>query len=91
MSARHRVDIQRFGGMVRRIVRAYGRRFEEEGDEPELAELFGLLGDVESALQTAVDQLRTRDVSWAAIGRAVGMTGEGARKRWDRDRREKAA
>ncbi|WP_025158878.1 hypothetical protein [Leifsonia aquatica] len=77
--------------MVRRIVRAYGRRFEDEGDEPELAELFGLLGDVEDALQLTVDQLRDRDVSWAAIGRAVGMTGEGARKRWDRDRKSRAA
>lgn len=68
--------------MAHRIVRSMGRRFENEGDEPELAELFQLHASVDSALQTAVDHMRSRGFSWARIGATVGMTGEGARLRW---------
>jgi hypothetical protein len=77
--------------MLRRLVRAFARRFEVEGDEPEFAELFALHGVLDEALASAAAQLRDRGQSWAAIGRAVGMSGEGARKRWDRERKEKAA
>jgi hypothetical protein len=76
--------------MLRRLVRAFARRFEVEGDEPEFAELFALHGVVDEALCVAAAELRGRGQSWAVIGRAVGMSGEGARKRWDRSR-EKAA
>lgn len=77
--------------MLRRLVRAFARRFKEEGDEPEFAELFALHGVLDEALASAASELRGRGQSWAVIGRAVGMSGEGARKRWDRERKEKAA
>lgn len=79
---RDRVELGGYGQMVRRIVRAYGRRFAAEGDDVDLADLFGLLGQVEESLQFAVDRLRERDVSWAAIGRVCGLSGERARQRW---------
>lgn len=84
---RGRVELSGFAGMARRIVRAYGERFAEEGDEQELAELFGLIGSVDDAMRAAIAHMRARgaEVSWARIGRAVGMTGEGARKRWGGD------
>ena len=76
--------------MLRRLVRAYGRRFVVEGDEPEFAELFALHVVIDEVLVGMAEELRGREQSWAAIGRAVGMSGEGARKRWSREK-EKAA
>ncbi len=77
--------------MLRRLLRAAARRFENEGDEPEFAAMFALHEALDEVLADAASELRDRGQSWAAIGRAVGMTGEGARKRWDRERKEKAA
>jgi len=77
--------------MLRRLVRAYARRFEFEGDEPEFAELFALHAVLDEALVSAAAQLRGRGQSWAVIGRSVGMTGEGARRRWGRVEKETAA
>lgn len=71
--------------MLQRLVRAFSRRFVEEGDEPEFAALFGLHAAIDEALVAAAAELRGRGFSWAVIGRSVGMTGEGARKRWGRE------
>ncbi|MFE4469527.1 hypothetical protein ACFRFH_12000 [Leifsonia sp. NPDC056824] len=79
-----RRDLVGSAQMLRRLVRAYARRFESEGDEPEFASLFGLHAEIEAALVVMADVLRSRDQSWAVIGKSVGMTGEGARKRWNR-------
>lgn len=76
--------------MLRRLVRAYARRFEFEGDEPEFAALFEVHAALEDALVSAAAELRGRGQSWAVIGRSVGMSGEGARRRWGREK-EKAA
>lgn len=77
------VELLEYAQMARRVVRRFGERFAAEGDEPELAELFRLREEVDVALGCAVRHMRARGgVSWARIGRAVGMTGEGARQRW---------
>jgi len=75
--------------MLRRMVRAYSRRFEVEGDVEEFAALFELHAAVDEALADAAVELRGLGQSWAVIGRSVGMSGEGARKRWGR--KEEAA
>jgi hypothetical protein len=85
-----RRDLVGSAQMLRRLVRAFARRFEVEGDEPEFAALFELHAAIDEALSSAAVELRGRGQSWASIGRAVGMSGEGARKRWDRERREAA-
>jgi len=77
--------------MLSRLVRAYARRFKSEGDEPEFAALFAMHSVLDEALGDSAEELRSRGVSWAAIGRSVGMSGEGARKRWGRVEKEKAA
>lgn len=78
-----RVELIEYAAMARRIVRSFGDRFAGEGDEAELRELF-LLGEaVDDAMRTAIAHMTSRsEMSWARIGRAVSMSGEGARKRW---------
>lgn len=86
-----RRDLVGAAQMLRRLVRAYARRFVDEGDEPEFAELFALHEVLDAALVDAAEELRGRGQSWAVIGRSVGMSGEGARRRWGRIAKEKAA
>ena len=78
--------------MSRRMVRAFGKRFAEEGDEPELRDLYLLQQEVDEAMRVAVAHMRSRgrEISWRRIGMAVGMTGEGARLRWGDVDRERA-
>lgn len=87
-----RVELREYAGMARRIIRAYGARFAEEGDEVELRELAELRVALNEAMLEALTHMRARgtDVSWARLGRAMGMTGEGARQVWLRNRRDAA-
>jgi hypothetical protein len=41
--------------------------------------------DLQDALASLVASARSRGVSWALIGSAVGTTGEAARQRWGRE------
>lgn len=77
---------------IRRLVRAYGRRVAEEGDEPELAQLVALRAELDEAIQAAVDGMRGRgrDISWTWIGRALGITRQAAYQRWGRGRQRAA-
>jgi hypothetical protein len=71
--------------MARRVVAAYARRFEEEGDEAELQDLLQLPRLVDKAIEDAIASIRSRgdDVNWAYIGRMAGITRQAARQRWD--------
>ncbi len=75
------VELFEYAQMARRIVRRFGERFEAEGDEPELEQLYQLQQEVDAALVEAFKHMRSRGHSWARIGKAIGMTGEGARLR----------
>lgn len=87
-----RRDLIGHAQMLGRMVRAYGRRFEVEGDVDEFAALFAVHAQVDEALSVAASELRAAGLSWATVGRSVGMSGEGARKRWGREAgKEKAA
>lgn len=72
-----------YAGMVRRVIRAYGRRVADR-DVEELAGLAALRGEVEAAIQDAVDGLRSSDYSWADIARVLGTTRQGAQQRYGR-------
>lgn len=83
---RGRVSLVEYAGMARRVIRAYGERFAEEGDEPELRELVKLRDQIEMTIEVAVNAMYARgdDISWTRIGDALGMTREGARVRYSR-------
>lgn len=71
-----------FFGMVRRMIRAAGRR-AGEGDEHDLKELLLLAGEVETALREAIKaQMTEQNRSWAFIGDALVMTRQAAHKRF---------
>ena len=68
-------------GAARRFIRAAGRRVGE-CDEHELAELIALRESLETAIREGVTGQRTHGKSWAAIGRAAGITREAAYQQW---------
>lgn len=67
--------------MVRRIIRAHGRRVG--GADPEdLVELAELRDVVEEAIADAVRGLREGGCSWAQVARGLGTTRQAAQQRY---------
>ena len=84
MSARRRrepVETTEYLAFAKRIVRAAGRRVAH-GDEPDLAELAGLVELVDEALVVAVAGMRANGQSWPYIASGLGTTPQAARKRF---------
>lgn len=69
-----------FASMVRRQVRALGRRVAD-GDPVDLGEFRALQSEVDDALRTAVRGLRDRH-SWAQIAEGLGTTRQSAHERF---------
>lgn len=68
--------------MVRRMVRAYGKRVGD-ADDVDLADMLKLRDEVEVAIATAVRMQRARyDRSWSDIGRALGISKQAAQQRY---------
>lgn len=78
---RRDVETMDYLGAARRFIRAAGRRVGE-CDEHELAELVGLRQALDEAEAVAVAGQRAYGKSWAAIGRALGITREAAFQRY---------
>jgi len=71
-----------YAAFTRRVLRGYGRRIAA-GDIDAIADLGGLLGEVESALSRAVSGLRdNHGYSWAEIGLRLGVTRQAVHQRW---------
>lgn len=81
--SRDRVGNDVYGGMVRRVLRAYGRRVGA-GDIAALPELVALEAELAAAIEDAVRQLRAEPFcySWTQIGDVLGVTRQAALKRW---------
>lgn len=75
------VETPEYGAMVRRMIRAYGRRVAD-ADEPDLADLLTLRADVDAAIAQAVQGQRAGGRSWAHIARATGTSRQAAYQRW---------
>lgn len=68
--------------MVRRIVRAHGRRVAD-GDPEDLAELVAMREVVESAIADAVIGMRANGgCSWSDVARGLGTTRQAAQMRY---------
>jgi hypothetical protein len=72
-----------YGGMVRRMLRAYGRRVADR-DVEALTELVGMRAELEAAVQVAVDGLRASGYSWAEVARPLGISRQAAQQRYGR-------
>lgn len=79
------VETAEYGGMVRRMVRAYGRRVSEgAGDIAELSTLAALASDVDAIIADAVVGLHDAGYSWAEIGKELGVTRQNVHQRYGR-------
>ena len=71
-----------YAGMLRRMIRAYGRRVGD-ADVEDLATMLELRRQLDDSIQAAVDAQREQHGrSWADIARATGSTRQAAQKRW---------
>jgi hypothetical protein len=78
---RRRVENDEYAAFTRRVLRGYGRRIAA-GDIDAIADLGGLLGEVETTLSRAVSGLRDTGYSWAEIGLRLGVTRQAVHQRW---------
>ncbi len=81
MVAKRQRETTEYAGMVRRIIRAHGRRVAQ-ADEVDLAELVEIQSTLDAAVQEAVDGMRARGESWAYIGRGLGTSRQAAQMRY---------
>lgn len=71
-----------YAGMLRRMIRAYGRRVGD-ADVEDLATMLELQRELDAAIQGAVDAQRERHGrSWADIARATGSSRQAAQKKY---------
>ncbi len=75
------VETPEFLGMVRRMLRAAGKRVAD-ADEEELRQLVAMREELDIAITAAVQGQNARGVSWAKIGEATGMARQSAHARW---------
>lgn len=79
--SRRRVENIDYAAFVSRILKAHGRRIAA-GDLDGLTALAQLTTELEDALTTAVDGLRSQGYSWTDIGTRLGITRQAAQQRW---------
>lgn len=84
------VETTEYAKMVRRMVRAYGKRVGN-ADDVDLGQMLALRDEVEDAIATAVTLQREQwGRSWAEIGRGLGITRQAAQQRYgQRDRTQR--
>ncbi len=83
LTARRERQVTEYAAMVRRVIRAHGRRVAD-ADPEDLVELVELRTVVELAIADAIDGMRRepRQASWTEIGRALGITRQAAQQRY---------
>lgn len=74
-------ELPEYCAMVRRVIRAHGRRVGQ-ADPEDLAELLTLRLELDTAIATAVQGQRRNGFSWADIGRGLGVTRQAAHMTW---------
>lgn len=74
------VETPDYAAMLRRMVRAYGRRVADESPE-DLAEMLSVRDELERAIGAAVAGQRDAGFSWAEIARGLGVKRQTA---WER-------
>lgn len=67
------VETPDYAAMLRRMIRAYGRRVAE-GDPYDLGDMLTVRDELDRALRAAVAGHRETGFSWAEIGAGLGVT-----------------
>lgn len=79
-----KVETAEFGAMVRRMIRAYGRRVAD-ADEIELAQLVETRDALEEAIEQAVvGQRELHGRSWADVAPGLGVSRQEAHRRYSK-------
>lgn len=78
------VETPEYQGMVRRMIRAHGRRVAKGADPIDFADMLKLQAELDEALRDAAQGLRERGHSWADIAAATGTSRQGAQQRFGR-------
>ena len=76
------VEDDEYASFVRRVIRAHARRVA--GDVDALADMTGLIAELDEAITQAVTGLRKAGYSWAEIAARLGVTRQAAQQRWGR-------
>ena len=77
------VENPAFHGMVRRMLRAMGRRVATDGDIEGLADMVKMRDELDGLIAETVASLREDyGYSWAEVGKHTGMTRQAAQQRW---------
>lgn len=79
-----------YGKMVRRMMRAWGRRVAN-ADEVDLAQMLAARDEFDRAIALAVYGQRKLGHSWAYIAAGAGITRQAAEQRWGKACRQLAA
>lgn len=79
---RRRVETSDFADMMRRMIEAHGKRVAD-GDPEDLRDLLALAELLDDVIVEAIQgQMANYGISWTDVGRAAGITRQGARQRW---------
>ncbi len=82
LTAKRERETPEYAAFVRRAIRSHGRRVAD-ADPEDLAELVAMHEVLTLAIDDAVLGMRAaRSVSWAQIGRALGITRQAAQQRY---------
>lgn len=76
-----RYENDEYAAMLRRMVAAYGERVGAS-DPYDLADMLGVLADLDEQVGLAVRALRAGGYSWQDIGDGAGITRQAAQQRW---------
>lgn len=79
------VETDQYDAFTRRILRGYARRVAA-GDIDALADMTQLADELDASIRSAVAGLRGNGYSWTEIAERLGVTRQGAYKRWRGDR-----
>jgi hypothetical protein len=77
------VENDEYASFVRRVIRAHARRVAA-GDVDALADMTGLIAELDEAITRAVTGLRKAGYSWAEIAARLGVTRQAAQQPWGR-------
>jgi ribosomal protein S20 len=78
---RDEVENESYFGMMRRCIKACGRRISE-GNVEDIGVAIDLITEFEHVLAEGVAKLNAEGESWARIGDAAGITRQAAQQRW---------
>ncbi len=81
MTRRRQREIPEYAAMVRRVIRAHGRRVGD-ADPEDLAELVAMQETLDEAIALAVAGQRDNGFAWSQIGRGLGITRQAAQQRY---------